>query len=144
MKVTQNLKLYWDTDGITLMDEWPNGPLKHAPPINHTSPHNSRRRRTETDQATGNTRTCTIGVAVSAGESLASSFSKGGGLGACVENNVVDDTAQPGFLAAGLIGKRNDRSRRLFRKPIVRRYRPRLPDARQEKSIEFVTGVVSE
>jgi hypothetical protein len=27
--------MYWDTDGITLMVEWPNGILKHAPPINY-------------------------------------------------------------------------------------------------------------
>jgi hypothetical protein len=31
----KGLKLYWDTDGITLMVEWPNGILKHAPPINY-------------------------------------------------------------------------------------------------------------
>jgi hypothetical protein len=29
----KNLKLRWDTDGITLIVEWPNGILKHAPPI---------------------------------------------------------------------------------------------------------------
>jgi hypothetical protein len=29
----KNLKLRWDTDGITLLVEWPNGILKHAPPI---------------------------------------------------------------------------------------------------------------
>jgi Domain of unknown function (DUF222)/HNH endonuclease len=28
----KDLKLYWNTDGITLMIEWPNGILKHAPP----------------------------------------------------------------------------------------------------------------
>jgi hypothetical protein len=31
----KNLKLTWDTDGIALMVEWPNGILKHAPPINY-------------------------------------------------------------------------------------------------------------
>jgi hypothetical protein len=31
----RNLKLTWETDGITLMVEWPNGILKHAPPINY-------------------------------------------------------------------------------------------------------------
>ncbi len=31
----KGLKLYWNTDGITLTVEWPNGILKHAPPINH-------------------------------------------------------------------------------------------------------------
>jgi Domain of unknown function (DUF222)/HNH endonuclease len=30
----KGLNLSWDTDGITLMVEWPNGILKHAPPIN--------------------------------------------------------------------------------------------------------------
>jgi hypothetical protein len=29
----KNLKVYWDTDSITLIVEWPNGILKHAPPI---------------------------------------------------------------------------------------------------------------
>jgi Domain of unknown function (DUF222) len=29
----KNLKVYWNTDGITLMVEWPNGIVKHAPPI---------------------------------------------------------------------------------------------------------------
>ena len=28
----KSLSLYWDADGVTLMVEWPNGTLKHAPP----------------------------------------------------------------------------------------------------------------
>jgi Domain of unknown function (DUF222) len=31
----KGLRMYWGTDGITLMVEWPNGILKHAPPINY-------------------------------------------------------------------------------------------------------------
>jgi Domain of unknown function (DUF222) len=31
----KGLRMYWDTDGVTLMVEWPNGILKHAPPINY-------------------------------------------------------------------------------------------------------------
>jgi Domain of unknown function (DUF222)/HNH endonuclease len=32
----KGLKMYWDTDGVTLMVEWPNGIIKHDPPIPHT------------------------------------------------------------------------------------------------------------
>jgi hypothetical protein len=31
----KGLRMHWDNDGITLMVEWPNGILKHAPPINY-------------------------------------------------------------------------------------------------------------
>jgi Domain of unknown function (DUF222)/HNH endonuclease len=32
----KGLRLYWDADGVTLMVEWPNGIVKHDPPIPHT------------------------------------------------------------------------------------------------------------